>query len=256
MASLVFAGDESKDADGDYLISAGGFAAQPAVFFEAERLWQKRLEQDSITYFRATECANLRGEFQKFRSNTTDSLEKAHARAERIRDDLIAIINRSQAIIGFSVTLVVPDFRQLITTSAKAHEDYGTNPEILVFRRLIVGVLEMIAEDSGTGHTIDFEFDAHSNWGNAEEAYKLLRGSTHDPHKMLGHIRHRDDKNVPALQMADLMAYEARHAADAWLNKKPFDRPSFKALARDPNPSVCFMGIMTKENLLSGLAAV
>jgi hypothetical protein len=70
---------------------------------------------------------------------------------------------------------------------------------------------------------------------------------------MLGHIGHGDDKKIPALQMADLMAHEARYAAEAWLAGKSLDRPTFRALSDDTHHSVAFMGIMTKDKLLDSL---
>jgi len=251
MAILAFAGDESADGKMEHVLSAGGFIAKPSDFFEAERLWQARLDADSIAYFHATDCQNLNKEFHKFRAIGT--LDQARARANGIKDDLIAIINKSQAILGVSVSLVIPDFNEVISTNAKALKHYGNDPAILTYRRLIVAVLELIANDLGTGYSIAFEFDDHSHWERAERAYEELRGSAHDPHNMLGHIGHGDDKKIPALQMADLMAYEARYAAELWLAGRSLDRPTFKALSDDPNHTVAYMGIMTREKLLASL---
>lgn len=63
---------------------------------------------------------------------------------------------------------------------------------------------------------------------------------------------HADDKEYPGLQMADLMAYEARVKTNAWLKTSPEERRAFTQLTKTNN--VYFMGVMDKEHLLAALA--
>ena len=53
-------------------------------------------------------------------------------------------------------------------------------------------------------------FDEHSNWRAAEEAYEQLKFEDASCAKRLLVVGHGDDKEHAGLQMADLMAHEAR----------------------------------------------
>jgi hypothetical protein len=99
---------------------------------------------------------------------------------------------------------------------------------------------------------VNFVFDDHSKWQQAEQAYAELKRKDSLCSEMMGSVTHADDKITIALQMADLVAHEARHKALADLGKSNGeDRVTFKNL----DGSIYYRALVTEQGLLDGLSA-
>jgi hypothetical protein len=70
--SLVFSisVDDSTDGQREKIFVVAGFLGDSQDWFEVERLWEKRVKEDGLSYFRATECFGLTGQFNELVRNT------------------------------------------------------------------------------------------------------------------------------------------------------------------------------------------
>jgi hypothetical protein len=255
---MIFAlyGDDSTDklkSSGvrDRILSAGAFLGWPETFFEAERHWEARLKKDNIDYFRASECEGLVGEFDPFKRGM--SLNSGRAMAESVRRDLCDIIVKANGLAGFAVSVVLDEFLELLETDSRAKPYFGDNPAIMIYVALIKQAIAMCERDFAEvikWVPIAFTFDTHTKWKEAEEAYSQLK-KVPMFEKRLGYIGHADDKIHAPLQMADLMAHEARHKTAAFISGSNKTRTSFEVLAGGHNVYYC--GLLRKEDMIAEL---
>jgi hypothetical protein len=242
---LALSADDSSDQA--TIISAGAVIGFPSDLFEVERKWQQRLSADGIEYFKASECENLRGQFDS--TNPRWTPDAARIIADSMHRDLKAIF-RYAPIVGLGISLLLTDFREAIAESKLAFDYYGTDQTIALYKRLLNTVVLLLEKDwpESQNFPIACEFDSHSNYRKAEEAYRQLRDRDPLYAKRLGHIGHGDDKKVPSLQMADMVAYESRLRTMSWLRENGDLKVVFEkdSVIR----SMYYLGIVTKEDLL------
>jgi hypothetical protein len=210
MAILHVFADESSDKRQQGLLTVGGFMGLPESFSEAEKQWTALLKSKGISYFRAYEAELLDGQFGSLRLQ----LEPRAARAfeEGIRFDLGRII-WEQHLGGIAVSLHLPGFYKVLDEHSDAASCFGTtDAAIWACGRFITECIERVNSDlpQSEGVALSFTFDCHPKWEAAERAYKRV-GSLPRYASRFGAVTHADDKRMPALQMADLCAYEARH---------------------------------------------
>jgi hypothetical protein len=99
---------------------------------------------------------------------------------------------------------------------------------------------------------VGFLLDEHSNWRKAEEAYAEVKNENATYAKRMLVVGHADDKDYPGLQMADLMAHEARLKAKEWLKSSDKERPSLETLKQSHR--IYFMGLMGTAELRAEIA--
>jgi hypothetical protein len=94
---------------------------------------------------------------------------------------------------------------------------------------------------------VGFTFDEHQKWREAEQAYAEMKEKEPISYKRMAYAGHANDKEWAQLQMADLMAYEARLRI---INPSE-QRLAFDSLAR--KHSIYYIGHMRKQHLLAEL---
>lgn len=246
--------DDSSDQRRERILSAAGFLAWPRDFYYASIEWQIRLEKDGLKYFRASECEGLYGEFDP-QNPPGFGLSQARARALTVRHDLVEIIKK-HGMGGMSASLALDDFYGLIAENPKAKKHFGQDPTLLIYKTLIKAVSECMERDwpEDPKLKVAFTFDSHQKWKVAEQAYEELRLENPACAKRMVHAGHADDEEYPALQMADLMAHEARQKTLEWMVDSDKETHVFKALTGHHN--VYFMGVAQRKELLETLALI
>ena len=246
-------GDDSSDWKNQEVICAGSFLGWPKEFYYAGLKWDERLKRDNLEYFRASECEDLRGQFDPQRLGV--DLSQARALALSVRHDLIHVLRHGGTGLGsISMAILRKDFHELITENEEAKRYFGTDPVRLVYKRLIRVTIDLLTQDWSkmpASLKIAFIFDEHQKWKEAEEEYNKLKEEDAACARRMAFAGHGDDKETVGLQMADLAAYEAR--IKALQEDSAEDRIPFKLMAR--NHSIYFVGLMRKENLLKELEA-
>jgi hypothetical protein len=249
---LALYGDDSTDkksrnAEDKRVLCAGSFLGWPETFFEAENKWADRLRRDGIDYFRASECEGLVEQFDPVSKGM--SLNSTRAMADSVRRDLSEIIGNSRGLGGICVSLLLEDFQKVLLSDSRARAYFGDDPATYVYATLIKKTIDLLDNDwpDSKGVPIAFEFDTHTKWQQAEEAYRNLRKVPRFAAR-LGHIGHADDKKYPPLQMADLMAHEGRHETHKYLDNTKKDRSSFAVLAG--SNSVYYCGLIDENAMM------
>lgn len=97
--------DDSADQKQELAFCAGAFLGKFGEWCKVKNKWLKRLKQDGLAYFRATEYYSFRGEFERFRDPDKYPKPSGREAAGKLRHDLEQIILKSQ-IVG--VALVIP----------------------------------------------------------------------------------------------------------------------------------------------------
>jgi hypothetical protein len=230
--------------------TAAAVIGWPGHFWEAENLWEKHLENARIAYFKASESEMLTGEFDigKLRG-----LNAARATAEATRRDLITVFQKIP-LTTVAVSLLLQDFKDVISSSPKARYYYGSDPTVLVYGRLIKTTIELIYKDHREwfdGHSLACTFDEHTNFLKYEETYNNLKKKDWYCKSMMGYVGHADDKIHSPLQMADLLAYEARYKSAQTIAKYGVERWAFKLL--DEADMFYYIGAIDRKGLLSQL---
>jgi len=246
-------GDESYDSE---IYCCGSFLGWPKDFYYLGLRWEGRLKKDGLKYFRAAECEGLHGQFDP-QNPPGYGLSQARARADLVRHDLVEII-QSETIGGISVSVDKKDFNTLVAQNPKARKHFGTDIMIFSYKILIRTTLELLEQDwpEPPRPKAAFVFDKHSNYKEAEQAYDQLESEREVCAKRMLIAAHGDDREYPGLQMADLMAHEARLRTkdDSFPEPATPDRLSLKELKKTHN--VYFMGLMRREQLLQELATI
>jgi len=247
---LSLYGDDSSDKRQQEMLSAGAVLGWPHNLFDAERFWVSRLKKDQIAYFRASDCENFIGEFDL---KKLGGLSQGRAIVDSLLLDLRTIL-KNNAIGGIAFSVLLSDFRDLILTNKKARAYYGTDPKIAVYKTLIKTTIEYLNRDwpQSRGVPISFVFDSHSGYLAAEKAYNDLRGIPLYGDRM-AYVGHGDDVKTPPLQMADMIAYEARYKTLAWLGKRE-ERPAFQKLAAAH--SIYVFTLMNRKGMLTELRSL
>jgi hypothetical protein len=218
----VFA-DESYDSK---VYCCGALLGWPKSFYYLGLKWNDRLEREGLKYFHASE----------------------HVKLVELREDLVKIIQSDSSVAGSSFSIVKKDFAELVRTDSRAKKLFGTDPMVCAYKTLVKDMVTLMEKDFPNPPVkIAFVFDGHSNWKKAEKAYRELSEDPACAHRILS-VTHADDKDFPALQMADLMAYEARIDTGTWLAGTTEQRTALEALKR--THSIYFMGVRDKAHLL------
>ena len=231
---LTVYADESYDPD---VYCCGSFFGWPRTFYYLGLDWENRLKKDGLTHFSASDCEGLEGEFSSQRPRGY-GLDQARARASSVRHDLTQII-QGESIVGVSMSIVRKDFEVLVDENVKAKKYFGTDILIANYTLLIKAVIELMEKDwpeqKYSRLKIAFLLDEHSNWKAAEEAYEQIKSENAVYTRRMAVVDHADDKEYPGLQMADLMAHEARLKTKEWVRMSETERHTLNTLKQSHN---------------------
>jgi hypothetical protein len=128
--------DESTDQKCEQVFVVGGFIAPHLIqWFEAERLWQKRLEQYGIDYFRSSDCQSMRGPFEKLRREPAKNVltRSERKKADSIRNDLIKLIVDCE-FMGFGFGIFLADYEAVKRRGAEERRLLGPVPYHLAYQ--------------------------------------------------------------------------------------------------------------------------
>jgi hypothetical protein len=246
---LAVYADDSADKERKTVFTVGGFMGFPLMFDEPQSRWGVYLRQKNLGYFKASEAESLNGQFDSRRLMMVP--RAARAFEEGVRYDLGKIISDAH-LGGIGMSLDIEAFRKVLREQPDAEQHFGTaDCYIYTFRQFIINCISLVNADwpESASTQIAFVFDDHSNWREAEESYQALRN---DPliEPRLGTIAHASDKEVLALQMADLCAFEARYKT---LSKLGLANERREFTCMDANNAWYSFSLLQEEHILQNL---
>jgi len=104
---LGFYMDDSADEQRKNVFSVAGFIGESEDWFELERWWNRALRREGVDYFKAYDCTNLQGEFQR-KLVDRHGLTTARVIADALLAELKEIIATSR-IYGYCLGVLMDD---------------------------------------------------------------------------------------------------------------------------------------------------
>ena len=249
---LSLSADDSTDKH-QPIISAGAVIGFPEDVYGVECLWRKRLDRDGIPYFRAYDCKNLAGVFDPRERGWSLNVASTIANAAYL--DLVDMLRSHPEAMQVGLSMRLTEYREAISESKEALNYWGSNHTVAIYKALLSTVAQLLEQDwpESRQFPIACEFDIHTGFAAAEQAYCEFREIDPLVAARFGHIGHADDKVTPALQMADLIAGQSReHTLDFFEGKAPAEIHE----RRNNIGSMYYLGIMRKEHLLKAPSLV
>jgi len=207
--------DESADGQRKDIFAVGAFLASGRLWKGIEKKWIARLAQDEIAYFRATDCKSVSGPFHKL-IQRHGSVKSARVVAQKIRDDLEAILVESQWI-GFGLGIIIPDYKKVLQSVPEAKLFYADDPTVAAYQQMFFEVARSVCTNA-PGHLVAYLADQSDYYGKLADAFTAVKLSSPSIGRAMATVAPFDDKQTPSLQVADLLASITKDLFITWLS--------------------------------------
>ena len=224
--------DESED---DSTFCLAGWFAPSHHWAPFEDTWSSILHDEGITpEFKASDCVNRRGAFEEW----TD-----RSKRQRVERRLIGVLT-DNPYLSPSGLLAVFDrgaYKEILAPHIKSQLRGFDKPWLLAFVQLTLRMVEgqeVANRLSGLEDRIELHFDEQDEFsGRAQRLVKEARQSDPRINRLLGDVTFGDSRGRPGLQMADMLAYEARRAVTALFAEDQLPRDEWTQIqnAKLPN---------------------
>jgi Protein of unknown function (DUF3800) len=256
--------DESSDEPRTGVFVVGGLLMRGVPSFELERKWEKLRKRPDIdiSYFKASECKNGRGQFAKFVAIPGSPTAAEHQRLDSISREFLSLIPKEEHIVVHGVGVVQAEFYE-VTQEANARAILGDNPYRLAYDFAMIQCAwamkqleqEMIKDRANVAfgssfrEYVSFVCDEHEQSSRlANEAFHNLKLTNPNAAEYMGTFESADDKRVEVLQAADAVVFEIRRVLNFALGSYSALRAQFRDLA-DPG-KVFLITHTTKDQLM------
>jgi|HubBroStandDraft_6_1064221.scaffolds.fasta_scaffold387893_1 hypothetical protein len=218
--AVIYAGyyDESSD---DVSFSVAGFIGPMQSWIHLDWAWRDLLTKWNVKYFKASECVQGLEQFAQYRDDPlnvkaplkTHEWEKLQGAYSDFGN---AILKHSDYLIGAGATVPWSDFKRVIGESAKARTYLLDHPYYICLQAVLhAATVNMVEENKVRSENsrlyIKPIFDSHEEFAEiARIAYEKFREKNKRAGAVLLPLRYEDDIDTPALQVADMLAYEGR----------------------------------------------
>ena len=187
--------DESGHFSGTDFFALAAFVSDDLEWARFDKQWQSALEKNGAPYLHMREFAHFRGPFREWTEKKRRSL----------LGQCVAAINSVHAI-AVGAAMSVEDFRTLDHEGQSRMQD----PFFCCFQEVVRGVALNAAFETE-------DYQANMIFSQQDEfrpkvmkLWNAMRQNS-DVRTRMGSLVFRDMRDVPALQAADLLAYELRH---------------------------------------------
>lgn len=207
--------DDSADAKKEVAIVAGAFIAPRDHWEQFSKDWRARLRIDGLSYFRSTEYYSLRGEFARYRDPVKYPKPAGGVAARLLREDLEAIIKK-MGLVGMAVAIPLQMYHEVRLNEPGADQVFGPDAFEIALQTLIERCAALSKAELARTR-LAFICDNGPSSKRVEQIYRNFKEANVATAKLIGSLTHGDDKELPPLQAADLMANLARDYYMNWL---------------------------------------
>jgi hypothetical protein len=218
--AVIYGGyfDESAD---DTSFSVAGYTAPYDTWIHLDWRWRDLTKAWNIKYFKASECENGLGEFAQYRDNPTNvkARLKQHEweKLQLAKGQFIdAICKHADYIRGSGAVTSLKDFQRITSENAKAHALFMDHPYYVCLQATLSSAtrtmfVENLRRSKENKLYVKPIFDSHEDFSEiARIAYDRFREKNTRAATILLPLNYEDDIDTPALQVADMLAYEVR----------------------------------------------
>ena len=209
--------DESTDEGSlEFCYTVAGWLGADDAFLELDFKWGDFLRKNGIAYFKASECEGGLEEFAKFRDDPEDMTRPLSGKEKgdltAIKIQAIDAIVGQRDIFGLGTVLMLPDYARIKNEFA---------PRLLLTPYFLCGQLTLVAAGFMMNAWNDPNpqlsallrpiFDSHEIYsGRAKEVFDSFKEKNPRSSACMLPPHYESDLEYRALQVADVLAYEAR----------------------------------------------
>jgi hypothetical protein len=223
---FAFVDDSGSGGDSPYFVLAG-YSASKSTWFAFWHDWQSVLDgPPKLVYFKMNEAEALKAQFAGF---------TAEQRTKRVYQFIDVILAHDL----FEASIAVPEkhYREILDPLFPGK---FANPYYMAF----IGLVSAFAARNrynGSAEETDFIFDEQK--GLQDRAVKMYhRLKDRSPHRQLGRVAYRSDRDMLPLQAADLIAWQIRRF------KCSFEPKREELLRLHSDESRVFRSTVTQKN--------
>jgi Protein of unknown function (DUF3800) len=209
--------DDSADGNRDRVVLAGCFMSTPEEWEKLAVRWRERLSRDGLNYFRSTEYYSFRGEFERFCDPISYPKPEGKLAASALRDDLDRIIQGSE-VIGMAVCIPMDVYRTIRDTEPDAAQIFHDDAFITALQSLMTLCAETVRDSFEGDARIAFVCDETNRAREIARIYSEFKEANLPIKRFMQGLVHKDDKQFPQLQAADLAAHIAKERFEDWLS--------------------------------------
>ena len=206
--------DDSADGQRKKIFVVAGFLGDSEDWFEVERLWEKRIKSEGLSYFRATECYSLTGEFIKLVKQY--GAPTARDKSGVLLDDLKLLI-KSSNLQAFCLGVSIDDYKT-VRDEPNGHLVLEQDPYIQAHKMLIYAVARVVRA-SESPSPVAFCYDEHSKAAMLQKDWAKFKENHPMAAECMATLMPLDDKTTPAVQAADLIAHSTKRYFENRIDK-------------------------------------
>jgi len=206
--------DDSADERQEKVVIAGAFMGRFGQWTELKTQWRRRLRREGIEYFRSTEYNSLRGQFEKYRDRVKYPKPLGSKAASLLRDELEAIVTKIK-LSGVAVCIDIPLYNSFKQKSSAAEQIFS-DPFEIALQILFNQLSNAVKSELGEGHRFTFVVDESPSAERIEKVYLEFKRINPAVAVNMDGLTHLDDKAMPPLQVADMMASIAKEVYSGW----------------------------------------
>jgi Protein of unknown function (DUF3800) len=221
--AVIYGGYYDESTDGTSFAVAG-FIAPYDSWMDVDWAWRDLLKKWKIEYFKASECVNGLEQFAQYRDDPLDQKSALKVNEwevlQRAYTDFADVICKNKdRLIGVGATTIVKDFKRIISEDSRAHALFMDKPYYVCMQAALhAPITKMHAENQRRNSAgklyIKPIFDSNDEYSDiAKIAYEKFREKNARAAAILLPMTYESDVDTPALQAADMLAYEVRKFA-------------------------------------------
>lgn len=218
---LVIAGSYFDESSAQGCFSVAGYMANYYAWVHLDWKWRELLKKWNIAYFKASECDNGFEQFAQYRDDPSEVTERLKPREkDKLReaktDFVDCVLAFRNEVSGYGAVVIEKDFARLVAEDENARRLLMQKPYYIALQMALVGVAVPIYEYNQK-HGQDRRcfikpiFDAHEEYSKYTKIlFDKFTAKNPKCAEVLLPPDHASDIDTAALQVADLLAYEAR----------------------------------------------
>jgi hypothetical protein len=209
--------DDSADETHEKAVVAGAYVGFYHQWNMLTKQWKKRLKQDGIRFFHAADYYGLHGPFAVFADPIAYPRPKGRKAAKGLIDDLEEIVHEAQ-VMGVAVCVDMKAYRNIRETEPHADRIFSKDAFESALQALIGMCAEIVRDEwELVPRKIAFVCDESGSAPRISQIYTSYKRENPILAYFMGDLVHQDDKLVPALQSADMLAHLAKGRFIDWL---------------------------------------
>lgn len=201
--------DDSADQRQEFVMVAGALMGTDKQWGEFSRKWKMCLRRHGLEYFRSSEYNSLTKQFERFHDEKTYPKPTGRDAARAIRDELDAIIKKFK-LLGIASVIPLPMYRQIVEeyrlTEKLDPDPFSAAMQNVMQECALLARDQLLRGKKDRENIIAFVCDDSDNAAKYAAAYAGFKFKNVRFNDALGGMTHQDDKKLPPLQAADMVA--------------------------------------------------